>query len=119
MTAFPDIFAVFAIVRKGDGFAATTRPDGRIGLPGGKVDDGESPRQALRRECEEEGWKLTSTFILHHVDMVEGKKVAWFACRPNRALKLRNFKEKYRGIRPIVASGATLASNGMGNDFLL
>ena len=52
-------FAVFAYNLRGNGdVASVTRPEGGIGLPGGKVEKGENEIEALRRECEEEGWLI-------------------------------------------------------------
>jgi 8-oxo-dGTP pyrophosphatase MutT (NUDIX family) len=56
------IFAVFAVAPLSDGFyAATTRATdsdeaGKIGLPSGKVNPGESPIEDLLREVAEEGY---------------------------------------------------------------
>jgi 8-oxo-dGTP diphosphatase len=43
-----------AIVDAGRVLAARRRRDGRWEFPGGKVEDGETPKAALRRECREE-----------------------------------------------------------------
>lgn len=43
-----------AVLRDARVLAARRRRDGRWEFPGGKVEDGESPEQALRRECGEE-----------------------------------------------------------------
>jgi 8-oxo-dGTP diphosphatase len=48
--------AVVALIERGDLVLAVSRkgdPEA-LGLPGGKVDAGESPREALLRECAEE-----------------------------------------------------------------
>ena len=78
-------FAVFLVARTKGGYAATTRAadrgeTGRIGLPGGKVDDGEIAIDALRRESAEEGWLLSSDAVLRliHEQDVEGRPVAWY-----------------------------------------
>lgn len=57
-------FAVFAIIEVEPGkYAATTRAkdrgeEGKVGLPGGKVDPGEKGEEAVIREAAEEGGKL-------------------------------------------------------------
>jgi 8-oxo-dGTP diphosphatase len=43
-----------AIVDDGRVLAARRRRDGRWEFPGGKVEDGETPQAAVRRECREE-----------------------------------------------------------------
>jgi len=78
-------YAVFCIAPVGSGYAATTRAadrgeQGKIGLPGGKVDLGEDAVSALYRECEEEGWSVKgiSSEPVHTAE-VEGKPVAWYS----------------------------------------
>jgi ADP-ribose pyrophosphatase YjhB (NUDIX family) len=113
-------FAVFAVALLPCGaVAATSRAAdrgeaGKIGLPGGKVDPGESPREALLREASEEGWLLSGVEETpFHVATVEGKTVAWF--RAQSAQALVDFKEKGR-IAPLKASREALAASGYGND---
>ena len=58
------------------------RPDGTIGLPGGKLEPGETPGEAVVREAREEGVRLLGS-VLHgpiHKARVDGKKVVWYAC---------------------------------------
>lgn len=43
-----------ALLRDGRVLGARRRRDGRWEFPGGKVERGETPEQALQRECEEE-----------------------------------------------------------------
>jgi 8-oxo-dGTP pyrophosphatase MutT (NUDIX family) len=111
-------FAVFIVANLPDGrIAATTRPDGRIGLPGGKVDPGELPVSAALREAAEEGWAIHGTLTLAHSALVEGRLVHWFAL-DGTAHALLDYKEKYRGIRPIAVPRADIASSGFGNDWI-
>jgi len=111
------VFAVFVVVRVGAGFAATTRTDGRIGLPGGKVDPNELPLEAVKREAYEEGWKLDSIDPEpRHRAYVEGKEVWWYV--GNGGTALTEYKEKYRGIKPIVVSLEDLIASGYGNEWL-
>ena len=115
-------FAVFAVVEIADGlYAATTRAkdrgeEGRIGLPGGKVDPGESPVEALVRECAEEGWVISG---VHHVPChaqdVDGKPVQWFSALSARPRS--SFKEKGR-IEPITVSKQAIKNSGYGNENL-
>lgn len=114
-------FAVFVLAKANGGYAATTRAadrneQGRIGLPGGKVDIGESPVEAVTREAKEEGWevKVTNTTPIH-TQLVDGKLVYWYA--GENAVKLNNFKEKGR-ISPIVATIEQILSSGYGNENL-
>lgn len=115
-------FAVFAVARMtaSDGstfLCATTRPDGTIGLPGGKVDPGETAYGAVIREAREEGWELNLiSFQPIHVAEVDGKPVAWFDCKPVCGLEF--YQEKDRGIVPIIVAPADL-SPGLGNEFLM
>lgn len=101
------------------GFAGTTRAAdrgeaGKIGLPGGKVDLGESPVQAALRESAEEGWAVSGIEPEpFYTAMVEGHLVAWF--RAESAAPLESFKEQGR-ISPIVATLDEIASSGYGND---
>ena len=114
-------FAVFVLSKANDGYAATTRAadrneQGKIGLPGGKVDIGESPVEAATRESNEEGWQvdITNTTPIHK-QLVDGKIVYWYA--GENAVKLNNFKEKGR-ITPIVATIEQILSSGYGNENL-
>lgn len=114
-------FAVFVLAKVNGGYAATTRAvdrneQGKIGLPGGKVDIGESPVQAATRESNEEGWQVTITNTTPiHKQLVDGKMVCWY--EGENAIKLNNFKEKGR-ISPIIATREQILSSGYGNENL-
>ncbi len=87
--------------------AACSREDGSIGLPGGKVEDGEDPFDAVVREALEEGWVLQvddpkETAVIKKA-MVSGKMIWWIKCKlaPDSE-QMIEWKEKYRGIYPMV-----------------
>ena len=105
------IHAAFIVCPVGGGFAATTRVESSgYGLPGGKLEPGESPASAALREAAEEGWRI---FGLHpepfHQAVVEGKWVVWF--RAAAALPLASYKEQGR-IAPVVATAGDLTTFG-------
>ena len=115
------VFAAFVVVRVGAGFAATTRaPDrgeaGRIGLPGGKLDAGESALEAVMRESAEEGWRIAGVSPTPiHEATVDGRKVVWF--RADSAERLAVYKESHR-IQTFVATRNDVRGSGYGNDQL-
>lgn len=121
-----EFFAVFAVCPVDiDGqlkIAVTTRDGkdtGRIGLPGGKVDAGEHPRDALLRECAEEGFKFRLPVEAEpiHQAVVDGKLVGWFAAYD--PVMLSHYKEQTRGITPGFADFVAVANSGYGNEWLL
>ena len=112
-------FAVFVVGKVGDKYTATTRDDGRIGLPGGKVDPGESGEVAAMREAAEEGWSFpagTNLTLIHQQD-VDGNPVEWYMA-DTMPSPLSEYKEKYRGIRPILITAEQLKASGFGNENL-
>jgi len=83
-------------------FAVTTRDKGlSVGFPGGKVDTGESPEDAVLRESREEGVDTkditAADLTLVHSQLVECKPVAWFYTS-KMVGKLATYKEQHRGI---------------------
>jgi hypothetical protein len=110
-------FAVFVISQiSPNSFAATTRPNGGIGLPGGKVDIGENPIDAVIREAKEEGWEVSLPIFKVHSQLFDGKMVFWYvATQP--AKKLSVYKEMGR-INPILATLDEIVNSGLGNDWL-
>jgi 8-oxo-dGTP pyrophosphatase MutT (NUDIX family) len=71
-------FAAFVVAPTAEGIAAVQRKDGSLALPGGKVDPGETPRQAASREAREEGWAVTVGRETYRA-LVGGRLVVWFA----------------------------------------
>ena len=118
------VHAAFIVARVGVAaqlrYAATTRAAdrgeaGRIGLPGGKVEPGESPAEAARREALEDGWRIEGDLVLVHLADVEGRLVQWFApADPDaRAWRIWDHAEAGR-VEPITATRSQLLVSGYG-----
>lgn len=111
------IFAAFVLAPVGTGYAATTRAADRgetgIGLPGGKLDAGEDPLDAVIREAAEEGWAVVGLDpVPIHAQSVQGRPVVWF--RATGATALRTYKEQHR-ISTLVATRDQVLASGYGN----
>jgi hypothetical protein len=115
-------FASFVVIKLPNGkVAGTTRPyekseNKKIGLPGGKVEKSESPIDAVKRESEEEGWKVSKIGKIIASKMVSGKSIVYF--EGFEAEKLKDYKEKKNGIQPIEVSVNEISNTGYGNDFI-
>ncbi|RME56984.1 NUDIX domain-containing protein [Candidatus Parcubacteria bacterium] len=90
---------VFAVCLEGDEILVCCRPDGTLGLPGGKVESCELPTRALRREAREEG------VILDRIApepiywaLVEGVPTVWHVCTFKEFVDPRE-EDLKRGIR--------------------
>lgn len=114
-----NIFAVFILAKSKTGkFAMTTRPDGGIGLPGGKIDNGEDLCTAALREASEEGWilKLTDNKPFC-IQIINGKPCAWIT---GEILGYYiEYKEKHRGIIPFYGTIGDICTSGFGNEIAL
>jgi 8-oxo-dGTP pyrophosphatase MutT (NUDIX family) len=73
--------AVLALIKKGDLFLALPhRITGKIGLPGGKVDKGETLKEALKRECLEEAGIHINNCHLIFSELAEDYLTYTFVC---------------------------------------
>lgn len=115
----PTPFAVFVVAQLQSGlYAATTRAAdrgeaGKIGLPGGKVDPGEDPVDAAKREAHEEGWAIDTVLPeVFHSQVRDGKLIQWY--RGVGARKLSQYKEQGR-ITPIAVTREQVLGSGYGN----
>ncbi|MDD5150172.1 MAG: NUDIX hydrolase [Flavobacterium sp.] len=101
--------------------AVVTRKDGRISLPGGKVEENETLLDALLRECEEEGWKIISLRVdpIYIKTDETGYETHWFYI--HKIERLEEYKDKSRNLFPFVTDIDTLirCSPGFNNDFLV
>lgn len=109
--------SVFVLAPVSDGlYAVTTRPrePGRIGLPGGKVDAGETLRAAAIREAREEGFEISGLAPRpFYQTTVEGGMVYWFEAQS--AAPLDSFMESHR-LQTGSASLEDVAQSGYKND---
>lgn len=116
------VFAAFAIVRTPSGhIAMTTRAAdrgeaGRYGLPGGKIDPGETAEEAARREAREEGWMVpaSAAATIVSTQAVEDNIVQWVKF-DGTATMLTEFKEKNR-IKPVTGTLFDVSHSGYGNN---
>lgn len=114
-------YAVFVLSRLAQSpcfYAGTRRADGSKGLPGGKVDEGESPEDAALRESREEGWEvaLLSRKPIHRQE-VNGRMIWWFAGVAIQTCPVR-VKDWSRGIGPVTLTASEVELSGMGNENL-
>lgn len=112
-------FAVFMVHYREDGkVAAVYRPEGGYGLPGGKLGLGETPRAALCREAEEEGWRIEDgAFTLVHADLIQGQLIWWFLHQGTITKVEPRPKDRRRGILPVYLDPLVLSKDKrLGND---
>lgn len=116
--------AVFVVCTDGQTICATTRENGnKIGLPGGKSEEGESLFQTAIRESFEEGWhfniKSEEVDIFHKETNEKGMEIYWVILDfDGKPVQIKDNKEKHRGIVSIIASVDELAESGYGNECL-
>lgn len=86
-------FAVFVISEKDGLIAAVTRDNGKYALPGGTVEQNESPYDAVCRECMEEGWSIEIDKDHFHKDYVDNRLIWWY--KGKNPVKLEDFIESH------------------------
>jgi 8-oxo-dGTP pyrophosphatase MutT (NUDIX family) len=108
--------ASFTVIFKDGKICATTRVDGTIGLPGGKLDGFEDILEAAFRETEEEGWKIIDGYGIPFLQMVVNDRVvSWVLVIAKEVVQLEDYKEKHRGIKPILVDIEEMIASGRGN----
>lgn len=106
-------FAVFVIAEKDGLIAAVTRDDGQFALPGGTVEQNESPYDAVCRESIEEGWSIQIDQIHFHEDYVDNRLIWWY--KGKNPVKLTHFLESNR-LQTGFVSKETIYNSGFKND---
>lgn len=110
-----NISCCFVVAPVGNGlYAAVTRPEGGIGLPGGMAEPGENIRDAAIREANEKGWFPIGT-SRHPFTWIKKPEIHifWFKAQDMRPLD--EYKEKPR-IRPIAVGLQLIRESGKSND---
>lgn len=115
-------FASFVVVKLPNGkIAATTRPyekskNKKIGLPGGKVEKGETPKEAAYRESKEEGWDVKKIGDIIASKKIDDKLIVYFI--GYGAKKLKDYVEKENDIEPLSVTIDEISKTGYANDFI-
>lgn len=120
-----NIYASFVVMfdEKLKKICCSTRTDGSIGLPGGKLEEGENHIDAALREAAEEGWKIPKDtfpypFLIR--PNKDGKLISWILIVSNKRPKpLKNYKEKSRGINTVYATIFDFEKDKKGNTLAL
>lgn len=116
MTDINKVPASFAVIFIGDKICGTNRTDGTIGLPGGKCDPGETPVETAIRESYEEGWEIKTDNLIPYITQdVSGREVTWVLVQ-GPVIMLTEWKEKDRGIGPILVPIQEMIDSGRGNE---
>ena len=116
MSDITKVPASFAVIFIGDKICATTRTDGTIGLPGGKSEPGETAVETAVRESYEEGWEIKTDNLIPFITQdVSGREVTWVLVQ-GPAIMLTEWKEKDRGIGPILVPIQEMIDSGRGNE---
>ena len=114
--------AAFVLAPHEGGFAATTRAadkgeEGKIGLPGGKLDPNESPRDAAIREAAVAGGDVSAVADSpFHTQLVDDSLGLWYEAA---AAKQREAYKEQGRITPVGATYEDLVASGYGNDAAL
>ena len=117
MSDITKVPASFAVIFIGDKICATTRTDGTIGLPGGKSEPGETAVETAVRESYEEGWEIKTDNLIPYITQdVSGREVTWVFVQGGSVNMLEEWKEKDRGIGPILVSIQEMIDSGRGNE---
>lgn len=103
-------------------YAGVTRPNSElIGLPGGKLEQGESIIDCLLRESKEEGWDIelnSDRFSILNQAVHNQKMIYWLGLDIKTIKPMIKFQESGR-VRPVWSTVEEVSAYGHGNEFLL